>query len=298
MTQKRAIIELLVADLFWGFSFVAIPLAQQAWSSSQITFIRFFVPAIIGIFAGLGFRRLRLTRSEFLRGVLPGFLFAATIYIQTVGLEFTTPSKSSFITVLYVLFVPILEIIITRKPVLPHFWVYLMGALVGMSLLLKLDWSHWNKGDTMTLICALFATWHIHQVGISTRYFSNALRFNITQCFWASVFLIPFTIEKEMTWIPSVLNLTSIAALLMIVVGATMIGFTIQARAQAHLSLSTSAVIFLLESPFAMFFSWLILKEEINLLQLLGALIILVSCYFAVKATTVKGVLQMETTHL
>jgi len=282
MTKSRAVTELLIADIFWGMAFVAVPFAQKSWDSSQISFIRFFIPAVIGLFLGIFFKTWRLKLEELRMGLIPGFFFAATVYSQTIGLEYTTPSRSGFVTVLYVIFVPLLETYMHKKRLPLLFWFSILGALVGMSFLLNLDWEEWNIGDTITFSCALFSTWHIYQVGLLGKKFKHPILFNLSQCLWASLFLFPFALMSHRAFIPPTLSSEALIGMCVITFGATMIAFSIQARVQAFLSASISSILFLLEAPIAMFFSWLLLAEVLSLVQLLGALIILISCIGAI----------------
>ncbi|MEY4615666.1 MAG: hypothetical protein RJB66_626 [Pseudomonadota bacterium] len=292
MTKKRAIIELILADLFWGFSFVAIPMAQELWTSSQITFLRFAGSSIVGVIYFILLQAERPTRKELFLGLGPGLMFVLTIFFQTLGLEYTTPSKSSFITVLYVLIVPMIESKVLKRPLGTSFWMFLLGSLVGLSLLLKLQFNDWNWGDSITLICALSASWHIHQVGHLSKIFTNPIKFNFIQCFWAAVFISPLSLSETKSWIPASPKIAGIFSLLMIIFGATIVAFAIQVRAQRTLSLSTSATLFLLESPFAMIFSWLVLKEQITLVQITGAAVIFICCYGAIRTVGDKVALQ------
>lgn len=285
MTKFRAGAELLLADLFWGGAFVAAPIAQKIWPSAQISFIRFLIPTILGIILGFYYKKLHLNKKELIMGFIPGFLFAATIYSQTLGLEYTTPSRSSFITVLYVIFVPILEMFTLKKKFKPAMWLSVFGALIGMALLLNLNWSDWNRGDTLTFSCALFSTGHIYQVGVLGKKFRNPLLFNLSQCLWAAVFLLPFSLMSHGVWIPNSWDMNSTLALLFIIFGATIVAFSIQARVQMYLDATTSSIIFLLEAPIAMFGSWWILNESIKFIQIWGAFLILVSCLAAVKSS-------------
>lgn len=285
ISRQRAILELLVADVFWGFAFVAVPMAQKIWDSSQISFIRFFIPTLLGLLLGTITKNWRLSKDEIRFGLAPGFFFAATIYSQSIGLELTTPSKSSFITVLYVIFVPLLETYLHRKKLNLSFWLASLGALSGLALLFNLKWDGWNLGDSITLICAFFSTWHIHQVGLAGRRFRNPLRFNLAQCLWASIFLFPLAIASHRSWMPMPFHAEALFGMVMVTFGATIIGFSIQARAQTVLSLSTSSIIFLLESPIAMFFSWWLLNEPISATQGAGAIIILASCGWAIRSS-------------
>jgi len=282
MTKKQAALELLIADLFWGLAFVAVPFAQKSWESSQISFIRFFIPSAIGLFIGVFFPKWRLSHHEVRMGLIPGFFFAATVFSQTIGLEYTTPSRSGFITVLYIIFVPLLESYLHKKRPPLLFVLFIIGALVGMGFLLNLNWSEWNNGDTITFACALFSTWHIHQVGRLGIRFKHPLLFNLSQCLWAAIFLFPFALMSHRSFWPTTFKGEAWAGMAVITFGATMIAFSIQARVQAFLSASVSSILFLLEAPIAMFFSWFIMSEPITPTQILGALLIFLSCIGAI----------------
>lgn len=282
MSKKQAVVELLIADIFWGSAFVAVPFAQKSWDSAQISFLRFLIPVILGLLLGFFFKSWKMSREEIRMGLIPGFFFAATIYSQTIGLEYTTPSRSGFVTVLYIIFVPLLETYMNKKRLHALFWFAIVGALVGMGFLLNLDWSEWNRGDTITLFSALFSTWHIYQVGLLGRRFKHPILFNLSQCLWAAIFLFPFAMMSHQPFIPPNLNDEALLGMGVITFGATMIAFSIQARVQAFLSASMSSILFLLEAPIAMFFSWWLLSEVIAVNQLLGALLILISCLGAI----------------
>ncbi len=282
--------ELLVADFFWGGAFVAAPLAQKVWQSSQISFIRFLIPALFGLTIGFFFKKWRLSQKEIRMGLVPGFFFAATIYVQTMGLETTTPSRSGFITVFYVIFVPLLEFYLHKKVVKTSFWLSILGALLGMALLLNLNWSDWNIGDTLTFACALFSTGHIYQVGVLGKRFKHPFLFNLSQCFWAALFLLPFSLMSHGPWWPETWDGMAAGALLFIIIGATIIAFSIQARVQMYLDATTSSIIFLLEAPMAMLCSWWILRETIMPMQIMGAILILFSCIIAIKSNTAMSV--------
>jgi len=284
MTKQRAVVELLIADLFWGGAFVAVPFAQKSWDSSQISFIRFLIPVIMGLILGMFLKSWKLSREEIRMGLIPGFFFAAVVYSQTIGLEYTTPSRSGFVTVLYIIFVPLLETYMNKKKLPPLFWFSILGALVGMGFLLNLNWSEWNIGDTITFSSSLFSTWHIYQVGLLGKRFKHPILFNLSQCLWAAIFLFPFALMSHKSFIPSTINIDAIIAMSIITFGATMIAFSIQARVQAFLSASISSILFLLEAPIAMFFSWMLLSEPISPSQLFGAFLILVSCVGAIFA--------------
>jgi drug/metabolite transporter (DMT)-like permease len=60
-------------------------------------------------------------------------------------------------------------------------------------------------------------------------------------------------------------------------IGSTTLAFYLQTRAQARLSATVSSIIFLLESPFALIFAFLLLGESLSFMEASGALLIFIS---------------------
>ena len=62
----------------------------------------------------------------------------------------------------------------------------------------------------------------------------------------------------------------------------TFFGLVVSSFIGYYYTPTTASMLFLLESPFAFLFGYLLLKETLNLLQIFGALIILLSSYLTV----------------
>ena len=139
-------LALLLTTFVWGATFPATKAALEQISPLSFLFLRFFVGMIIVLAVLLLARRKLAMDAVTVRVSLiaTGWLFLGYV-LQTVGLRFTTASNSAFITVLYVVFVPLY----LRRLGL-HTWVSNGIALFGLWFLVRPTASA-NLGDLLTL---------------------------------------------------------------------------------------------------------------------------------------------------
>src|SRR5690606_159191 len=107
-------ILLMVNTLIWGATFVIIKSALTDISPLLFISIRFLFATLILIpFAFKFFKKVN--KKTFLGGVLLGFLYFAGFSTQTVGLNYTTATKSAFITGTFIIFTPLFQILLLKK---------------------------------------------------------------------------------------------------------------------------------------------------------------------------------------
>ena len=116
--QLRGSLFLLAAAIVWGMAFAAQSAAMDAVQPFTFNAARSFITflalgAILLVkrdFARTGDERPAPVK-EYLRvgGVMGVIMFAATS-LQQAGLVYTTAGKSGFITALYIILVPLIEI--------------------------------------------------------------------------------------------------------------------------------------------------------------------------------------------
>lgn len=295
----QAVSELLFATLFWGFGYVATVWSLDLLSPLGISFYRFFIASIFGLFViSTGLLSNRLSKLEYLRlaklSMWPGLFLAVLLVSQTWGLKYTTAINSSFITAMYVVFTPIVEWIILRQKVHWSFLIFLGLSLCGVYLILagplQFSESSWI-GDLLTLICALFSAFHIVYVGLVWNKIQRPFLFHSLQSLWAAAFILPlFLIEVYLRTDPNILgfspsgDLRSWLSLISLVLGSTVLAFFLQIRAQSILSPSLTSLICLVESPLALIFALLLLGESIGWLSGMGAVLIFFSALGASMA--------------
>ena len=287
MKKWFAASELLFATVIWGFGFTATIWALESVDPISLNFLRFGLAALIGLGISWIAPRLRqdITWEQFKLAFIPGLLIGLAIALQTWGLVFTTATNSGFITTLYVVIVPICELLILRRRIhiLHSLWVML--ALAGTALIVNLELANINKGDVLTLICAFFAALQIIAIGAIYKSIKSSFVFNTFQSFWAALISLPlFFFVEEVRWsAPSALALLGLFSL---TIGSSLLAFALQIRAQKVLSPSLSSLIFLLESPFAVVFAVLLLNESLTTFKIIGALVIIAAALGATVTET------------
>lgn len=149
--QVAAVAVLVGCCLLWGWSFPTMQYASRAFdrqtvSRANLTALESlstrallnglrFVSAGV-LFALLTFRQQRnFTRAETLGGTAVGLLFGSGMLLQVLGLAWARPSVSGFLTSLAVVFAPIAQAGILRRPVGKAVWAAVGLALAGVTLL-------------------------------------------------------------------------------------------------------------------------------------------------------------------
>lgn len=285
ISKNRAVTELTLAGVIWGASFMAAKFCLESFSTYNLLMSRFLLAFFVGISIMLIFKpklTREIWRNEFRHSWLVGLFLGLTLWLQTYGLNFTSATKSSFITSLYVVLIPVIMVLFYRQPSRIGVYAAAVLALVGMYFLVDPHGGSFNQGDIFTFGCAITSSFHIIYTGWNSKKSHNSFLFNVFQNLWSFVFLLPFYfLEKDPLRLTH-FDLKIGISFLVMAVGCSMIGFFLQIRAQKVLSTQLSSMLCLLEGPFATMFAFTLGAESLTMTQFLGAAIILGSCSLAV----------------
>ncbi len=167
--QKRNIIMadtgLLFVALFWGGGFVAGKFALQDMGPLNIMAYRYIGAALIMAFFCVKKFKL-INKKMLLCGTMIGFLMFFGNTIQTIGLQYTTPGKQSFIISLYTVLVPLLSWIILKTRPSKKIITAAFLALFGIALLTLKDDFTIGLGDFLTFIFAITFSLQVVFIGI------------------------------------------------------------------------------------------------------------------------------------
>ena len=285
MNNKRlgANMLLLLTAAIWGFAFVAQRVGSQYVGAFTFNGVRFALGSISLIPLIIYFDKRKKSSSNGdgkvevngKRSILPGVLVGIVLYIaatlQQVGLIYTTAGKASFITGLYMVFVPIIGITLKYK-IARNSWIGVAIAVVGLYLLSVNENFSISYGDLLEVIGAIF--WAIHILTID--YFSNkmdALKLSCIQfatCSFLS--LITALIFEHIT-------MSGISqALVPILYGGLLsvgVAYTLQVVAQKNAKPSHAAMILSMESVFGAIGGALLLGESMSSRGYIGCILIL-----------------------
>lgn len=151
-------LALLVLTLFWGTTFHFVGEVLEIASPGVFLVARFATAALV-LGAVALVRRDRVGPGFARHASLLGLFMLAGFVLQTIGLRYTTPARSGFLTGLSVLIVPFLARFLIGRRVRPAAWVGVALAVVGLAVLTRpFDETIGELvrlGDILTVGCAL-----------------------------------------------------------------------------------------------------------------------------------------------
>ncbi len=275
----KAHILLVVVTFIWGATFVLIKnVVEQDASPLLFNFVRMSLAAVC---LGLVFHRdvMRINRDSFFAGAITGVFLWLGYEFQTTGLRLTSASKSAFLTGVSVVLVPLFLMIFWRRKIRSWTAFGVLAAFIGLFFLTVPasesgigNWATVNRGDLLTLGCAVSFGFQIIFLGRATERHSFA-QIGFMQITTAAVlmaFTVPIAESPHIVWSPAVVWALAITGLL-----GTAAAFTIQAWAQQFTSPSHTALIFSLEPVFAWITSYIVLGERLGARAAAGAVLIL-----------------------
>ena len=276
---------LLFTTVIWGGTFAIIKTALGSISPMMFLSFRFSIATML--FLPFVYGRLKkLDRSSIKGGVILGLLYFGGFAAQTIGLNYTSATKSAFITGTFVIFTPIFQIIIEKK--LPS-----KGNIIGIILVAGgliflsgrgthfLDIIHelgtnFNVGDYLTLVCAIFYSLYIVYLDIVSKKFDN-LSLVFMQIAVTAIGAIAGAIIFQASGIETsrfILNNGVIFAVIYTSLLATILTTTLQTKFQKYTTPAKAGIIFSFEPIFASIVAFFLLSEKISNFGLLGCIFI------------------------
>ena len=267
---------LFLTSIIWGVAFVAQRAGLEYVSSFTFNGVRFALGALMLVPVTLVFERgpdnKARKKNTLLLGIIGGLVLFAAASLQQFGVEFTeSAGKSGFITGLYVVIVPVMGVFLGRKANI-FVWLGAVFSCAGLYLLsLRDGLLSIELGDTVLLIGALL--WAVHIILID-RYAGGVcpILFSSVQFFTCSALSLICAFIFEDVRVSSILA----GYVPILYAGCLSVGiaYTLQIFGQRHVEPAKAAIIFSLESLFAVLGGALILGEVMDSLGYIGCALI------------------------
>lgn len=160
---------LLLTSLVWGISFIAQSKGVELISPMAFNGIRSVLGCVVLLpvilFLDLGKKKKgiavqKIDKNLIIGGLICGLCLCVASTLQTIGMVYTSPGKSGFITALYMVIVPIIGLF-TGKKTRPVIWISVLIAVCGLYLMCINSELSINQGDILTLLCAVVFSFHI-----------------------------------------------------------------------------------------------------------------------------------------
>ena len=278
---------LLFNTLIWGGTFALIKNALTDISPMLFLGLRFSIASLI--FFPFVYKYLRkVDKKTLIAGSILGIFYFSGFAAQTIGLNLTSATKSGFITGTFVIFIPILQLIIEKRKPKWFNVVGVMFVLLGLILLssnqsdalsfLQQIGSDFNLGDLLTLTCALLFAFQVVYVDVFTKkydylpmVFVQLLITGLGGFLLSGLFFATGLENIKFTF-----NDNVIISILYTAIFASIIATVIQLKYQKTVSPTKAGIIFSIEPIFAAVFAYFLLSEKISNFGLLGSALIFI----------------------
>jgi len=257
-------LAMLATAAVWGGSFVVMKdsLAQQDVYSFLSS--RFLLASLLmflyrpNVFKGLDKKFVR-------QAILAGLLLGSGYIFQTLGLTKTTVSNTGFVTGLYLVFTPLISLIILKRHVMKIQWSAVVIATAGL-FLISYNGISIGVGETLVLISAFLYGAHFVALG---EWSDGGNTYALT--------LIQIMTVSAMATAGALFNGYQIAptgrvwgAILFTALFATFLAFLVQTKAQSVMSATAASVLLAMETPFALIFGLIFNNDPLTLRIITG----------------------------
>ena len=282
MSRMSANLLLLLAAIIWGAAFVAQSTAMDSIGPIAFNGIRFLLGALsVAPFAYWEWRKSnnRVPLKGHLYGVCVGIVFFAAIILQQYGFFTTSVTNAGFLTALYVVFTPIMGILIFRSLPSPIIWPIVVVAMAGAYLLAG-SLEAMKVGDMLMVASALFWALQIIFLGRLVSRYGNPVTIAFVQFLTAGVLGLVGGLIFE----PLEISHLQGAWFEIIYTGvfSSGVAFTLQAIAQRYTPPADAAIMLSSESLFAALSGAIFLGETLVRSQWIGCALIF-SCILMVE---------------
>ncbi len=265
-TKSRAEAVLFAATLIWGSTFTGVKLILGELPALQMVFWRMGFATLVVLLIS---RRslFPMGGAALVKGAILGLLLFLGFATQNIGMNYTTASKSAFITGMMVVFVPLLQFIVERRAPKMGNVIGVLIVAVGLWFLTSPAGSSFNMGDALTLSCAFLFAIYIVYLDVVAHDLS-AMQLTFLQC--AANTVLAFVGMLLFETVSLAWSGRTIAILAYLTLFATVLTTYTQTRYQKDTTPTRAAVIFSIEPVIASVIAYFVLGESLGPLGILG----------------------------
>ena len=294
-------INLLLVTLLWSATFVIVKGALVDISSMLFIGLRFLIAGVV-LLPFVIRKKLDWKNSNLLPPIFLGVLLFIGFSTQTVGLKYTSATKSAFLTGSAVVIIPILQLFVEKKKPKTGSVIGVAVVLVGIlflsggnsiTTLLKDIATNFNFGDFLTLICAFFFAWYVVYLDMLSGKYNFwmllIIQIGVAAILAFAIALLFDVIDYELLKI----NFTNQLGfgILYTAIFATLITTTLQTKYQKLVTPTKAGIVYSFEPIFAAVIAFIFISEKVTPFGLLGATLIFVGLIISEGYDEVKKML-------
>jgi len=268
-SRNMLYLAMLATAAIWGGSFVVMKDSLEKQDVFSFLASRFILASLL-MFMYRPTALRGLSKRFVLRGIFAGILLGSGYIFQTFGLTNTTVSNTGFITGLYLVFTPLISLIILRRHVIRIQWLAVLLATIGL-FLISYNGVSLGRGETLVLISAMLYGAHFVALGEWSDG-GNTYALTLIQIATLGVMASLFTIKDGFQLPPD----SSVwLAVLFTAFFATFLAFLVQTKAQSVMSATAASVLLATETPFAVIFGLYFNSDPLTFKIITGGLLVM-----------------------
>lgn len=284
--QKEKIINsilLLLTAVIWGTAFVAQSVGMDYIGPFTFNAARFLIGGTV-LIPLIVYRskknpllknqtleeKRKNQKTAWIGGVCCGIALCGASLLQQMGIQHTTVGKAGFITTLYIIIVPLIELFFGKK-IAKKIWLGAVMAVIGLYLLCINENFSIGKGDFLILVCAILFAIHI----LIIDHFSpkaDGVVLSAIQFFVSGFISVIGAILVENPNPAAMLD--AIVPILYAGVMSCGVAYTLQVIGQKNISPTVASMILSLESVISVLAGWIILGEALSAKEIVGCVIV------------------------
>lgn len=210
-------------------------------------------------------------------GIICGIILFLGLFLSVLGVQYSEVSKAGFITVLYIVVVPLVGMLRGKRVGL-QIWCGVVIAVIGFYFLSMSESLTITKGDFIILISMFMFAFHIVALGIISPKV-NGIALSFLQYLVGGIIGIAYILIEGNINLSQIQN--ALPAILYAGIMGTGLGFTLQTIGQAWVEPAIVSLLLSTESLFALLGGYIILKESLTPRELMGGLIVLIGVLLA-----------------
>ena len=264
---------LVGAAFLWATAYIFVKQLVEDIPPCLLLSLRFSLAALLLLILLIP-RLKRINRKLLIAGIGMGTALFFEFFFFTVGLQYTSASKSSFIIASYIIVLPAAYFIIRRKKPSKSDVFCAVLCMVGICLIMADNLNGFNKGDLLSCFCAVAYAVHIV---LSAQYAKehDGLLLNLIQIATSAVWSTAAALAigdfhpgsaKGAFW-----------GIIFLAIVCTIVPYFLCLFGMKYVSTTTSGILLSFESVFATMLAVMMLGERLYWQLIAGGVIILSS---------------------
>lgn len=280
-TQRKADSFIALISMAWGVSYLLMKVGLDGIGPFNMVALRFGIAFVV---TALIFNQKVRKANRYMigYGAILGLILFIVFSFLMYGLKTTTASTAGFLTSTTVVFVPILQTIITQKRPQSKVIVRTLLTIIGIAFLTIQNSISLNVGAAFCIIGALLYACHIILTDRVTHKVDGLL-LGIYQLGFAGLYGLIASLAFEKLSLPS--SEAQWGAVLGLALICSAFGFVMQPIAQKYTTPEHTGLLFALEPVFSALFAFIFLHELLTVKGYIGAILVLFSVLLSAYKT-------------